>query len=654
MTNKCYWIWKYGDYEIYHSMMLNLRRQEFGVDYPPFWKVSSPSVTVKFIKNFECENDGYMTANTNGRGYMIVDGKRYAMNTKIDVKAGKHSVEAAIFKTDGLPALYVDSDVCPSDKSWLCNHHAGKFTNAGYDEYFDSLDKDPEVFPFEYERKDPISIEKVEDGILYDFGKELFGFLNISGADEKERLHVSYGESREEALDLDDAIIFETVVGKNEYRLTQRAFRYIFIKGANDKLCVNMDYEYLPFKQKGSFACDNKTFNDVYAACVYTFHLNCREGFLDGIKRDRWIWSGDAYQSARINSYLFADKNIVQRTAIGLVGKEPIEQNLNTIIDYSFLWMIGLYEYYMTYGDAEFIVRMYPMAQKLMDFCEERLNSDGFVEGIKDDWTFIDWSKIDKTGAVCAEQMLLIAAYSVMARLAEVIGQDGSVYFGKSEKLKQKVNEFYWNEEKGAFIDSYVSGKNNVTRHANIFAVMYDIATEEQTKSIVKNVLKNDDIVKITTPYFKGYELDVLGKVGEFDELEDMIESYWGEMLKLGATTIWEEFDPTLSGTQHYAMYGNKYAKSLCHAWGAGPVYLFGRYYLGVYPSSAGFETFNVEPRLGGLEKIEGTVPANEGQVKIFCDGKKLSVLATKSGGTLIWNGQKYPLEPNVELVIEE
>ena len=279
---------------------------------------------------------------------------------------------------------------------------------------------------------------------------------------------------------------------------------------------------------------------------------------------------------------------------------------------------------------------------------------DGFVEGIKDDWTFIDWSKIDKTGAVCAEQMLLIAAYSVMARLAEVIGQDGSVYFGKSEKLKQKVNEFYWNEEKGAFIDSYVSGKNNVTRHANIFAVMYDIATEEQTKSIVKNVLKNDDIVKITTPYFKGYELDVLGKVGEFDELEDMIESYWGEMLKLGATTIWEEFDPTLSGTQHYAMYGNKYAKSLCHAWGAGPVYLFGRYYLGVYPTSAGFETFNVEPRLGGLEKIEGTVPANEGQVKIFCDGKKLSVLATKSGGTLIWNGQKYPLEPNVELVIEE
>lgn len=56
-------------------------------------------------------------------------------------------------------------------------------------------------------------------------------------------------------------------------------------------------------------------------------------------------------------------------------------------------------------------------------------------------------------------------------------------------------------------------------------------------------------------------------------------------MLDLGATTVWEEYNPNLSGAQHYEMYGNKYGKSLCHAWGVSPIYLLGKYYLGVTPT---------------------------------------------------------------------
>jgi len=182
---------------------------------------------------------------------------------------------------------------------------------------------------------------------------------------------------------------------------------------------------------------------------------------------------------------------------------------------------------------------------------------------------------------------------------------------------------------------------------------MYGIATPKQIESIKNNVLKNDNITKITTPYFEGYELDVLGKLGEYCYIENMLENYWGGMLKLGATTFWEEFDPTKNGIEHYAMYGGKYEKSLCHAWGANPIYLFGRYYLGVYPTSPGFETFKVEPNLGGLKKFEGTVPTKNGEVKIYLDSTHLKVTATQSGGTLIFNDKKYALEKNKELIIE-
>jgi len=239
-----------------------------------------------------------------------------------------------------------------------------------------------------------------------------------------------------------------------------------------------------------------------------------------------------------------------------------------------------------------------------------------------------------------------------MVKLARLVGQPYEQYEATADRLINDVNKFYWSDEKGAFIDSYESGKENVTRHANIFAVMYDIATDTQKEKILKNVLLNDNITKITTPYFEGYELDVMGKCGNFDYIEDMLFSYWKGMLDLGATTVWEEYNPALSGSEHYAMYGNRYGKSLCHAWGASPIYLLGKYYLGVTPTSPGYETFEVKPNLGRFEHINGVVPINGGSVKIDLTKERLSVIADKDGGTLIYNDRVYTLVANMELII--
>ncbi len=649
---KSYWIWHYGDYEIFHITKTNLRRENRGKLRSAFWKLSAPYVNVRFRKNFSCDS-GYFICYTNGDGYITVDGNVYPTNVKIDLCKGFHKVEIQVFKYDGLPSAFVESDVCPSDGSWACDHFAGELSPVGFSEHLNSPDQNPEIFPFQYERKLPISTKDDNNGILYDFGTEIFGFLNIDNADKNSVLNISYGESEEEALDCEFSEITDCVNGKTKYRLKQRAFRYVYISPASEELSISADYEYLPLIQNGNFNCNLKLINDIYSTSAYTFHLNCREFFLDGIKRDRWVWSGDAYQCVRINRYLFADKDIEQRTIIGLIGKEPIEQHINTILDYSLLWIITLYEHYMTYGDTEFIERIFPMALKLLQFCETRLNKEGFIQGFDCDWTFIDWSDIEKTGAISAEQMLLIASYSAMAKLSGILGKDSDVFAKKAVDLTNKVNEYFWDEKSGAFIDSYATGNNHVTRHANIFAIMYDIATPEQTEKIVKNVIMNQAVTPITTPYFKAYELDVLAKIGEISSVEKQISSYWGDMIKLGAKTIWEEYDPSKTGAQHYAMYGGRYSKSLCHAWGAGPIYLFGRYYIGVYPTSAGYETFNVEPTLGGFEEFCGTAPINGHTVTVKLNKHTLSVITTKAGGTLIWQGEKYTLIPDQELFIK-
>jgi alpha-L-rhamnosidase len=182
---------------------------------------------------------------------------------------------------------------------------------------------------------------------------------------------------------------------------------------------------------------------------------------------------------------------------------------------------------------------------------------------------------------------------------------------------------------------------------------MFDIAGEEKVASIVKNVIKNDQVTKITTPYFEGYELDVLARLGDFKFIEDMLDSYWGGMIRLGATTIWEGYDPTHSGARHYQMYWQRYDKSLCHAWGSTPIYLFGKYYLGVTPTSPAYETFSVEPKLGGLNEIKGIVPLPRGEVRVEMDRSHVAVTATKSGGRLIVAGKEYELPENERVEIK-
>lgn len=647
MNNQAYWIWKYGDFEIFHSMLLHMRRVEREVVYPPYWRVDAPTPKVMFYCDYEGDG-GYLCVHANGDGYVKIGNALYSPGSRIELGKGKVTVCACIGKNGGFPAIFVESDVIPSGDGWYIkeNNHSERIP-VGFDKYYDSPEKNPEVFPFQYEKMSPIVSESIDGGMLYDFGKETFGYLNLSGVSPAQKLGVFYGESREEALDVDHTYTLEWIEGKSEYKLTQRAFRYVFIKGASSSLTVDMDYEYLPLEKRGSFRCDNELFNKIWDVCAYTFHLNCREGFLDGIKRDRWVWGGDAYQCNHINNYLFFDPAIEQRTNLALIGKDPVNHHINGIVDYSFLYIIGLYEHYFAHGDADFLKRIYGKAVQLMRFCETRLNKEGFIEGAPADWTFIDWSSIDKTGAVAAEQMLCVKAYESLAKISKVVGESGEEWAERSALMKQSIDKYYWDDEKGAYIDSYASGKRNVTRHANIFAIMFGIADETKVESIVKNVIKNDEITKITTPYFEGYELDVLASLGDFSFIEGMLDSYWGGMVRLGATTIWEGYDPTQSGARHYQMYWQRYDKSLCHAWGSTPIYLFGRYYLGVSPTSPAYETFKVEPNLGGLNEIEGTVPMKGGEVRIKMNKSHIEVTATKNGGTLIAAGKEYSLPAN-------
>jgi alpha-L-rhamnosidase len=198
----------------------------------------------------------------------------------------------------------------------------------------------------------------------------------------------------------------------------------------------------------------------------------------------------------------------------------------------------------------------------------------------------------------------------------------------------------FWDESRGGFIDSYTSGKNNITRHANIFAILYDFADAAMADRIYKNILCGDIAEPITTPYFKFFELMALGKMGDIIGTQDFIDSYWGGMLALGATSVWEQFDPRKEGRAHLEMYGMEYGCSLCHAWGSGPIALLGQFCAGVTPTDVAYKTFDVKPNPGKYKQLHAVVPVCGGTVTVDYNNGVVTASATVPGGTLRFGGK--------------
>lgn len=651
------WIWHPGDFELYHSMLLHNRRTSGGLYHAPMWRIDNPHHTVLLYKivNLKEEETLLVYANTKDASF-TVNGKRYAPGETAKLQPGRNFVKLFGFKETGFPAFYCVGNSFASDETWKLGSWGGDDLPAGCNEMYTEPEDNPEIFKFSYERISYVSVEEIQGGKLYDFGKETFGKIIVDHiSTEKAACTIYCGESREEALDPENAIVIVHMDAVDGTFVSHSvAFRYLFVPdfGAEYELCA--DYEYLPLEDKGAFHSDDALVNQIWDTAAYTLHLNAREGFFDGIKRDRWVWGGDAYQSYFVNYYLMNDKDIVRRTQRILRGAEPMTRHVNTIPDYTFYWIAAVWEYYFYTGDIAFVKSIYPSMLTTAEFIQGRLNEDGLFEKRGGDWVFVDWcTYFDKdAGPICAEQMLLCRAYDCMAKCSELLGETEQTarFEALRADLYEKINTRYWDEEKNAFIDDYRTGNRNVTRHANIFALLYHLTTPEREAKITEHVIKNADIPAITTPYFEFFELDAMCQIGEYAYMTDMLHSYWGGMIKHGATTIWEEYFPEKGRVENYAMYDCPYGKSLCHAWGASPIYLIGKYVLGVRPTSPAYATYEVRPNLMCFGSFEGTVPALDGAIRVTMDKEQVTVVSDIEGGTLVLGEKRYPIEKGTPL----
>jgi alpha-L-rhamnosidase len=529
------------------------------------------------------------------------------------------------------PGLLINKGICSTanpawewragDEEWQAAFHFGQ-TKSG-------------VPPHQPEYSG-ISLKPVKkDGKLYDFGRELFGYVRIKNSSKP---IISAGESKEEALDTnkDPEQSVEMVYTGNGSWISKSlvAFRYIYtdVQNSEDIDCYAI---FNPVCYKGAFACSDSILTRIWMNSAYTLRLCMHDFLIDGIKRDRLPWTGDMAMSMMADAYAFGDQEIVRRS-IAVLGREGIAKtDINGIIDYSLWWIIAQDNYQLYFGDKVHLERGWPRIKKALDQLSTRCDASGFLNPEKT-WLFIDWVDQEKWTAL---QILWWWAQQCGIKLADRVGdtQTAKHWQDVSHSLKENLIKTSWNKDKKMWLGN-PKFPDRMSRHANLLAVISGFAERDQFEGILK-LLSDDKISPVGTPYMAGFENIALSRLGDTQLMINRVRDYWGGMLKQGATTFWEAYDPKQEDKEMYAFYDRPYGKSLCHAWSAGPAAFLPSEILGLRPLEDGWKRFSVKPDIGSLKWVSTTVPTPFGNIVVDIAGKNMILIVPK-GTTAELNGK--------------
>ncbi len=660
------WICYPGDFAISLAEKVQTRRYQRNFPIAPFWRVDSAWHNVRFFKTFTATKPQKLHIEWEGRISVFFkrpvlkedDWYSYEFDGDIDLPAGEHYMEIWVYNPDGLPCIKIDGDELVSDEGILVGNnqidmYPAEICNCG--------DRTPNTYalpvrPIEYIRK----FEHNGD-MVYDFGRLIFAFATLKG---EGAYKLYFGETLREALN--DTSKINLLAEKpyfgsykenaNEYFCEQienftlpkdgvhtseisKAFRYVRVVGGAHIFSAQEEYD-----EKGTitkFSSDDELLKKIFDVSLYTYSMCAREFYLDGAKRDRWLWGGDAYEAQKAEYYYQYNAERIKNSIVALFGKSPVKRYVNHIMDYTFYAINMTWEYYLHSGDCKFLTEILPILTEHIEFCLSRRNSSGFLssekkDGVFVDWIFVDWGELPcKNGEVSLEQILFWKALRSVEGMYSVVGKNGARYGKIAAELKQKIDDAFWDEQKGAYVFALNDGikDENFTCHANAFAVLYDFADAKKRHLILEN-FKNDSIVLSSTPFMIQFVLETLFSTGEFEAGDRMLRSFWGGMVRAGATTFWEMYKGETSEEEATAMYGRPFGRSLCHIWGAGPLFVIPRFYFGIRDDNFG-ESFVVQPNLK-LARGTLTVPLKKGRLTVECKENEVSVFADITDGQLI------------------
>ena len=449
--------------------------------------------------------------------------------------------------------------------------------------------------------------------VLLDFGSAFHGGIRINPYTRNAVLRVRFGESVSETLgnanedcSRKNALLELPNFGQIEYGNTIFRFLRIINESETDVNIQSLTGIVLErdLEVTGSFESSDAELNRIWKTAVRTVHLCMQDYIYDGAKRDRVVWMGDMHPEIKTILCAFSDTSIIPDSLEFLIRQTPENQPVNGIHTYTCWLIISLWDYLCVSGDVEFVRRHADRIGRILDLFRGYISKDG-SETVPEK-RFLDWPNEDSPEAKHAGiQALLLWMMQAGAKLKRFLGKDASV-----EEAAQKL------------LLTHVP--DPVGRKAPA-ALMTLTGLADR-----RDVLENDPFRNVST--FYGYYMLLAKKTAP---ALDLIRKYWGGMLKMGATSFWEDFDldwmdnafgidslPVQGKKDIHADFGNYCYKglrhSLSHGWSSGPAPFLSERVLGVSFPAPG--KIHVRPDLGDLKEVCGTVPTPQGLVTVEAD----------------------------------
>ena len=472
--------------------------------------------------------------------------------------------------------------------------------------------------------------------IVLDFGREVVGSFRIETSGGMASLDLAYGESLQECLQEKPFQAIDHVdAGQGSWKWVnpeRRAFRYVKVTVSRCSAPLDVDYFGLdlvgyPVVNKGSFRCSDELLNRVWEAGRYTTSLCMQDYFEDGVKRDRMLWIGDLRVEALSGYYAFGEYKLPRRDLIRIADNQLADGAIpavgpgpSTLIlpDYCAYFVSVLWEYYLHSGDKKMVELLYPNVKHQMEWFETQLNEHSLIKDAdrKDWWCFIDWSDMDKKDEVTALEAIYYDALQSAMNIAQVMGdrKKSDAYRARAALVKNAINERLWSQGSGAYVDCRTSlgPSQRISQQSNCLAVLFGIADPSRRESIQRVIFDPSKVEPTTTPYMNFYVVKSLYSAQKGQQALDLIRSYWGGMLKRGATTYWEVYDPRKP--EDFVLDSGY---SYCHGWSAGVTSILPAEVVGVKPTKPGFEEIIIAPQLADLEWAQAIVPAPRGDITV-------------------------------------
>jgi alpha-L-rhamnosidase len=478
-----------------------------------------------------------------------------------------------------------------------------------------------------------ISDRNGKAGMLLDFGRELHGGVQIitdqSKGGKPIKIHLRFGESAAEAMSSIDTVKWATNdhamrdlvvelpwLGKLE--LGNTGFRFVRIDLVDDTVELKLkEFRAISVMRhlvySGSFHCSDSLLNKIWMTGAYTVQLNMQDYLWDGIKRDRLVWVGDMHPETSTIAVVFGYNPVVSKSLDLARDITPLPKYMNGMVSYSMWWVLIQHDWYMHNGDLKYLRSQKTYLVGLLNHYMKAIDKNN-SEQLDDGTRFLDWpSSANKQSIHAGLQALLALTLSAGADLCSILNDPATAKNCRAAFLRLKTN---------------VPEAGNSKQAAALLSLS-GLMPPESADAIIST-----DGVHNYSTFFGYYMLQAKAKAGNYQGAINDIRNYWGPMIRLGATTFWEEFDinwlpmaaridelvPEDKKDIHgdYGAYCFKgYRKSLCHGWASGPTAWLTENVLGVKVLAPGCKVIKIQPHLGDLKFAEGTFPTPFGIVSI-------------------------------------